>query len=304
MSSPPSHVPRPAEPGRWRLRWPVALAAGLAALTAAAAIPATIEPVAPRIWSCTFHSTALGRDMRFMVVLPSATREAAPAPVIYLLHGRGRDETTLLADEFSRRQLLASRCAIVLPRGLDGWYVDAPAVAEDKFAGYVDEVMALAEENFPVRRDAAGRAITGWSMGGYGAAYTFVRRRGDFAALATIIGIVDYPRAEVGPADQNYPVQPRFGADPAVWARINPRLQLASVAPKPLLVACADHAPERGMNEAFIAEAKARGFPVRELHIPGEHVFAVVREALPAVLGFLELQLFPPPPAPPPAHPR
>ena len=276
---------------------------GLLAVAALAAIPAKVESLEPRIWSCDFHSAALGRDMRFVVVLPSATRETPPLPVIYFLHGRGRDETTLLADEFSRRQLLASRCAIVLPRGLDGWYVDAPAVPGDKFAGYVDEVMAVAEENFPLRRDGAGRAITGWSMGGYGAAYTFVRR-GDFAALATIIGIIDYPRAEVGPADQNYPVQPRFGSDPAVWARINPRLLLGAVAPKPLLVAYADHAPERGMNEAFIAEAKARGFPVRALRIPGEHVFAVVREALPSVLGFLELQLFPPPPTPPPSHPR
>ena len=297
-------VLRPVGPGRRWVRWLVSLLGGCVALAASAAPAAKIAALEPRIWSCEFHSAALGRDMRFVVVLPSPTRETAPVPVIYFLHGRGRDETTLLGDEFSRRQLLASRCALVLPRGLDGWYMDSPVVPEDKFAGYVDEVMALAEENFPVRRDGAGRAITGWSMGGYGAAYTFVRRAGDFAALATIIGIIDYPRAEVGPADRNYPVQPRFGTDPTVWAKINPRLLLAGTARKPLLVAYADRAPECGMNEAFIAEAKTLDFPVRELRIPGEHVFAVVREALPAVLGFLELQLFPPPPTPPPSHPR
>ena len=293
--------PRPA----LRLtRWFMAWAAGGAVIAGGAAETARITAVESRIWSCDFHSAALDRDMRFLVVLPAATRETEPVPVIYFLHGRGRDETTLLADEFCRRQLLASRCAIVLPRGLDGWYLDSPVVAADKYASYLDEVMAVAEENFPVRRDGTGRAITGWSMGGYGAAYTFMRHPGDFAALATIIGILDYPRAEISPREQNYPVQPRFGADPAVWRGLNPRLGLATAPVRPLLVAYADHAAEREMNEAFIAEARARGFPVRELRIPGEHVFAVVREAVPAVLGFLELQLFPPPPTPPPSHPR
>jgi len=265
-----------------------------------AALAAKVEPAELRIWSCAFQSAALDREMRFMVVLPSATRETAPVPVIYFLHGRGRDENTLLADEFCRHALLASRCAVVLPRGLDGWYVDSPVVAEDRFAQYVDEVIAVAEENFPLRHDRAGRAITGWSMGGYGAAYTFFRRPDDFAALATIIGLIDYPRAPIEPPGQNYPVQPRFGADPAVWRKLNPRWQLARAAPRPLLVAYAENAPERQMNEAFLAEARAHGWPARSLRIPGEHVFSVVREALPAVLGFLELELIPPSPTPPP----
>jgi S-formylglutathione hydrolase FrmB len=287
-------------------RWSRRLLAGVAGSVAAGCLALTVQvaPAGPRTWSGDFHSAALDRDMRFMVMLPADMRAGERVPVIYLLHGRGRDETTLLADEFCRRQLRGSRCAIVLPRGEDGWYLDSPVVPGDRYAGYLDEVISAAEEHFPLRRDGGGRALAGWSMGGYGAAYTFVRRPGDFAALATIIGIVDYPRTEMEPRDQNYPVQPRFGADPAAWRGFNPRLGLAGVAPRPLLVAYADRAAERQMNEAFIAEAKGRGFPVRELRIPGEHVFAVVREALPAVLAFLELQLLPPPATPAPSHLR
>lgn len=285
-------------------RW-LGVGAAWLVVAAAWAVPeAKVEPVESRIWSCEFHSAALDRGMRFLVVLPAASREGEPVPAIYLLHGRGRNETTLLDDAFTRRALLAGGCAIVLPRGLDGWYVNSPVVPEDRYADYLDEVIALAEAKFPLRHDPAGRAIAGWSMGGYGAAHTFVRRPGDFAALATIIGIIDYPRPVSGPPEQNYPVQPRFGSDPAGWDALNPRLALARVALRPLLVAYADHAAECGMNERFIAGAKAQGFPVRELRLPGEHVFAVVREALPAVLGFLELQLIPPPATPPPSHPR
>lgn len=262
-----------------------------------------VEKLEPRIWSCEFRSAALDREMRFVVILPGDITAATKAPVVYFLHGRGRDETTLLQDEFCRRALLASRCAIVLPRGLDGWYVDAPAVPGDRFAQYLDEVTALAEQRFPVRDDANGRAVGGWSMGGYGAAYTFCRRRGDFAALATIIGILDYPRAEIQPAAQNYPVQARFGRDGGAWAGINPLRLLPHAPRRPLFVAYAEQAPERQMNEAFLAEARGLGFPVREMRLPGGHVFAVVREALPAVLGFLKLQLTPPPAVPPPALP-
>jgi hypothetical protein len=53
--------------------------------------------------------------------------------------------------------------------------------------------------------------------------------------------------------------------------------------------------PERKINEGFVAEARADGDAVRELRLPGRHVFSVVREALPAALGFLELILIPNP---------
>ena len=262
-----------------------------------------VKPLEPRVWQTEFHSAALNRIMPFLVILPEGCElsSAERIPVIYFLHGRGRDEKTLLADDFSRRPLLTSRCAIVLPRGEDGWYIDSPIISQDRYASYLDEVIAAAEAAFPLRRDAPGRAIGGWSMGGYGAAYTFARRHGDFAALASIIGILDYPRDDILPAEQNYPVQPRFGGEPEVWRRLNPRLLLSGMPQRPLFVAYADLAPERQMNEAFIAQGRLLRMAVTEMRIPGGHVFAVVREALPAALAFLELQLFVPATIPPPA---
>jgi len=103
---------------------------------------------------------------------------------------------------------------------------------------------------------------------------------------------VDYPRPFIEPREQNFPVYKHFGKDPDVWRALNPRLLLAQVPPRPVMVAYADQAPERQMNEVFIDEARKLGFPVRELRIPGPHIFWVVREAMPAALGFLELQLF------------
>jgi len=260
--------------------------------------PATakVNLVEPRIWSYDFTSHSLGREMRFLVMLPEGVALGGPAqPVIYFLHGLGRNETTLLADPACRSALLALHCAVVMPRGLNGWYVNSPVTPHNRFADYVDEVIDLASHNFPLRSDRAGRAIGGWSMGGYGAAYTACRRPGDFCALATVIGILDLPRISVGPADQNFPVPtPVFGTDPEVWKQYNPRLLMAGLKDTAIFVAYADKAHERQMNEVFIIDALRRGYLWQTFRISGAHTFPSVQAGLPPALKFMEQKLLSP----------
>ena len=253
------------------------------------AVVPRIAEMEPRLWSCDFTSGALWQAMRFLVLLPEgATLASEPLPVIYVLHGRGRHERTLLESATTRNRLFSSSCAIVLPRGRDGWYINSPVIPADRYADYVDEVIALAERNFPVGCSPARRAISGWSMGGYGAAYTACRRAGDFAAVAPIIGILDFPRSPVAEANQNYTVPPRFGAEPQAWAALNPRLLVARLRRTPVFVAYADQAAERQMNEHFIADARAAGVAVEVLCLHGGHTFPMVEQGLPPALSFLE----------------
>ncbi|WP_395744138.1 alpha/beta hydrolase [Prosthecobacter sp.] len=256
---------------------------------AAAATP-QISQVEPRLWSCDFKSAALsGVAMRFLVVLPpEADLKSAPLPVIYFLHGRGRHERTLLENPLTQARVMACRCAVVLPRGRDGWYVNSPATPADRYADYVDEVMALAEKHFPVSRAAKERAIGGWSMGGYGAMYTACRRPDAFAAVASIIGILDFPRPQIAEAGQNYAVPARFGTEPEFWRTVNPRLLLPRLRDIPLFVAYADHAAERQMNEAFLADAKELKMAVEITRLSGGHTFPMVEQSLPAAFDFLE----------------
>ena len=249
-----------------------------------------IAQVEPRIWSCDFKSAVLGGvAMRFLVVLPPGLElKSAPLPVIYLLHGRGRHERTLLETPLTRARLLASPCAVVLPRGRDGWYVNSPVTPADRYADYVDEVMTLAEGNFPVSRVAKERAIGGWSMGGYGAVYTACRRPDAFAAVASIIGILDFPRPAIAETGQNYAVPPRFGTDPTFWREVDPRLLLPRLRAVPLFVAYADHAAERQMNEAFLADAEQLKMSVKIMRLSGGHTFPMVEQALPAAMDFSE----------------
>jgi S-formylglutathione hydrolase FrmB len=236
-------VSAPIKAGIRRAGW---FAFALGAWVSGIASPAVrVTAVEPRVWRAEFQSGVLKRTMPFLVILPEGCEPASAArvPVIYFLHGRGRDEATLLGDDLTRSIILSRRCALVLPRGEDGWYVDSRVDPTARYATYLDEVISTAEACFPVRQDMAGRAIGGWSMGGYGAAYNFARRSGDFAALATIIGIVDYPRDDIEPADQNYPVQSCFGRDRAVWADLNPRTLIGRASARPMFVAYAEDPP-------------------------------------------------------------
>jgi S-formylglutathione hydrolase FrmB len=239
-----------------------------------------ITSVEDGVWSCEFTSAAIQAPMRFLVVLPvGAARESEPLPTIYFLHGRGRNERTLLENETTRARLMKSPCAIVLPRGRDGWYIDSPVLPGERYASYVDEVMTLAEKHFPVSRTASKRGIGGWSMGGYGAMYTACRRSGDFAAAASIIGILDFPRPPVDGPKQNYAVPPRFGTDPTVWENYSPRRLMPRLRATRLFVAYADQATERQMNEVFLADAQAAGYQVETLITHGAHTFPMVEQA-------------------------
>lgn len=278
------------------------------ALSPAKAAEPRVREIEPRIWRCDFESAALGgRAMRFLVVLPegvspgkiASTRGAKQEriPVIYFLHGRGRHDRTLLENAACRERLLASRCAIVLPYAREGWYINSPAQPDERYADYIDEVIALSERLFPVGNTSAARAIGGWSMGGYGAMLTACRRASPepagantgFAAVATIIGLLDFP---VPKETGGYEVPARFGADAAEWAQRNPLLKinaLRDAQPRPRLhIAFATRAPERGMNDRFIAAAQAAGLAPDVVRIDGGHAFPVVEQALPAALAFLE----------------
>ena len=252
-----------------------------------------IEKEEPRIWSGNFTSVALGREMRFLVVLPEGMSREDPAkPVIYFLHGLGRNERTLLENQTTRSRVLASKAVVVLPRALRGWYINSPVATEDRFADYVDEVIRLVEHHFPASRSPVQRAIGGWSMGGYGAMYTATRRPDDFKAVASIIGILDFPRMPISEAGQNYNVPPCFGTTKEFWDSVNPRLRLPTLKGMRLFVAYAEGAAERQMNQAFLADAERLHFHVEVKRLSGGHTFPMVEQSLAPAFSFLEEAIF------------
>ncbi|MFY7963128.1 MAG: alpha/beta hydrolase [Elsteraceae bacterium] len=150
-------------------------------LACGAASPATAEgPPAPRgvlIEQAAFESPALGRPITAAVYLTEGAG-AAPAPVVYLLHGTnsaGMDwvreaHLTEAIDALIAAGLIRPMIA-VMPDAANSWYADSAAVGGpgDYRAAIARDLPTGVERRWPTRAGRDGRALIGISMGGHGA---------------------------------------------------------------------------------------------------------------------------------------
>ena len=260
----------------------------LGAETVEAGKPQVVERE-PRVYEVTFWSETLQREKKFSAVRPqNLAAGAVNNPVLFLLHGRGRNHRSLLDVPKASAFLHEAPFFVVLPDGEDGWYINSPVNPEARYNDYLEEVIRLAETCFELSRDPNRRAITGWSMGGYGAVRFAQTHAGQFGAVAGIVALVDFPRATDLPEGQNYKVPPaRFGSDPAVWARYNPIGEVERLKGIPVLLVTGREAFDRVMNTNFYTRAKAAGVKCTFVQLKGAHTLDTVTQALPDVLQFV-----------------
>ncbi len=243
---------------------------------------------AERISFGEVRSAALGRTLPVAVIAPATPPATGRAPVLYFLHGRGRHHRSLLDSEAARTALLAAPGYVVLPQGEDGWYLNAPGNPAARYETYLEEVIAWAERTYPISGEPAARGIAGWSMGGYGAVRFAQTHAGKFGFVASVIGLLDFPREETLPAGQNYKVPvARFTADRATWATLNPLHDVESLRGAEITLVLATRGFERTMNENFLAALKAKSVPARVHWLEGGHEFSLVERAVPLVVADL-----------------
>jgi S-formylglutathione hydrolase FrmB len=126
-----------------------------------------------------FHSAVLHSPVRYCVFLPAGysapQAQAQRYPVLYLLHGLGGNEQSAAVDgewnalQDLRRDHKLGDFLLVAPDGWDTFYInsrDGKTLYGDFF---VREFMPYIEHSYRVRAGRAAHAVTGFSMGGYGA---------------------------------------------------------------------------------------------------------------------------------------
>jgi S-formylglutathione hydrolase FrmB len=134
-----------------------------------------------RIDCSALNSRLLKQVIRYCVYLPAgydagaAEHPARRYPVLYFLHGLGDNEQTLfnsggwtLVDEL-RNQHKMGDFLIVAPEGRRTFYInsDDGSVRYNDF--FLQEFLPHIEGKYRIHSGRAGRAISGISMGGYGA---------------------------------------------------------------------------------------------------------------------------------------
>ena len=125
------------------------------------------------------NSRVLKQAVHYCVQLPPSydAKESPPRryPVLYFLHGLGQNEQTLFSTggwsviEDLRRQHKIDDFLVVAPEGKRSFYVNSPGDAFRYSDFFLQEFIPAMESKYRVRRGRKGRAITGVSMGGYGA---------------------------------------------------------------------------------------------------------------------------------------
>lgn len=223
----------------------------------------------------TFHSDALGRTMRYSIVVPAASTSSL-VPVVYLLHGHGGEAGDWFT--YSRAASLAHRfnVAVVTPEGGNTWYING---GSGRWGDYIaDDLVREVEKRWPVKRSREGRAIAGLSMGGYGALNLALRRPEVFGLAASMSGALDITRANnvfEGGRRVDAEVLEGFGPPDSATRRDNDVYRLASEADPSRLpylhIDCGVEDPWFKVNREFAQVLTARGIAHDFHELPGNH---------------------------------
>ena len=134
-----------------------------------------------RIDCNALQSHILGEAVHYCVMLPpgydAATAGHSPRryPVLHFLHGLGDNEQTLFKGggwdliENLRQKRQISDFLVVAPEGKRSFYINSADGRVRYSDFFVRELIPYIESHYSVRRERSARAISGVSMGGYGA---------------------------------------------------------------------------------------------------------------------------------------
>lgn len=139
------------------------------------------------------YSAAMKKNLAAIVAVPEKSGDHHRQSVVYLLHGYSGNytdwskhvELNLLADKY--------KIILVCPEGgYNSWYLDSPLQQDSQYESHIiNEVIPAIDKRYFTIAKKEGRAITGLSMGGYGALYLAIRHPQLFKAVGSMSGVVD-----------------------------------------------------------------------------------------------------------------
>ena len=184
----------------------------------------------------TVESRALGRRVRYHVVLPARYDPRRTYPVLWLLHGYGGDDENWLRLTDLTREIARYPLIVVLPAARNSWYVNAARDSTSRYEDFiVRDLYADVRHRFAI--DTARQAIAGLSMGGYGAVMLALRHPERFRFAGGLSSALSVPAAidpvtirvagpSVDSAFSCMPAVERAGYDPFVLFRRTPAAKL------------------------------------------------------------------------------
>ncbi|TXS43599.1 alpha/beta hydrolase [Streptomyces sp. OR43] len=152
------------------------------------------DEVDPRMRYYRFATDAVGWDPAVNVLLPDGYHaDGRRYPVLYLLHGGGTDQDFITFDRAGIRAWTAGRPVIVVmpDGGHAGWYsnpVSSNAGPRNWETFHIAQLLPWIDANFRTYAEYDGRAVAGFSMGGFGALKYAAKYYGHFASVSAHSG--------------------------------------------------------------------------------------------------------------------
>ncbi|WP_405684168.1 esterase family protein [Streptomyces sp. NBC_01387] len=144
----------------------------------------------PRMWYYRFQTAEIGWNPGVNVLLPDDYHTSGRTyPVLYLLHGGLQDFITFDSPPQNIRDWTAGKPLIVVmpDGGHAGWYsnpVSSNAGPRNWEAFHMNQLLPWVEANFRTYAEYDGRAVSGFSMGGFGALKYAAKYYGTFASVS------------------------------------------------------------------------------------------------------------------------
>ncbi|MGW4229912.1 alpha/beta hydrolase [Streptomyces sp. NPDC004980] len=146
----------------------------------------------PRMWYYRFATDAIGWDPAVNVLLPDGYHTSGRRyPVLYLFHGGGGDFIDF--DRMGIRAWTAGKPVIVVmpDGGRAGWYsnpVSSNTGPRNWETFHIAQLLPWIDANFRTYAEYDGRAVSGFSMGGFGALKYAAKYYGHFASVSAHSG--------------------------------------------------------------------------------------------------------------------
>jgi len=253
---------------------------------------------------CDFKSRVLDLATGMCVVLPQedegdvGTVRTGPdgtCPTLWLLHGLSDDHTIWQRRTSIERYADAAGLAVVMPAVGRSFYADM-ARGLPYWTFLTEELPRVARSLFPLSAAREANFVAGLSMGGYGAFKWALSRPEQFAAAASLSGVLDVATApeRLGPEGQPE-MENIFGRPDQIAGTDHDLVHLAerlaaSDRPRPALyVWCGteDFLYEDGLK--FRDHARRLGLDLEYEEGPGDHEWASWDRQIQRVLEWLPL---------------
>jgi S-formylglutathione hydrolase FrmB len=207
-----------------------------------------------------FHSAAIDRTTKYNILLPREYDDSTNRyPVLYLLHGLTQNYTAWgLSNGAPFYAGLYDDLIIVMPDAGNSWYTNYEKSGDGQVNNWADHIVEdlinHVDWNFRTIARREGRAITGLSMGGYGALMLGLRDPGLFIAIGTTSGALEYGRSAAARLRGEMPARTRRQVTPEQQASYDERRRQ----PNPLI----------GLDDF---DSQVERTPAGQMHVTAEH---------------------------------